>query len=375
MRAVVAHPPGANVRDVRQALLGAGFSCLAEDCVEWDELPPRVARGDADLLVMQTDSNAHANWDALREARQLTSAPAIAVGPQEPNAMNTAQQSGVEQYIDAKSLPDGLDSALATMQTGGAIRPQRGTLCAVISAMPGCGGTTVALNLAGAMARQYPNEATLIELAREGSAVADWLELEVEHPAHEVFGRHAHLDASSLKAAFSPHALGLKLVMNCPDLGCNPKLDSASVKRLAVLSRVASRFTVFAVDEPASEPGVAALRAADVVLMVVRGDVPSVKRARRLLVALPGMGVSTSRVRIVLNRDGQAGQLSTAQIESGLGQAIQHRIPDDPARVNRAMNYGELVVGSWGARISRSFRALAKDLAGVPSENSWWHFA
>ena len=83
MRAVVAHPPGANVRDVRQALLGAGFSCLAEDCVEWDELPPRVARGDADLLVMQTDSNAHANWDALREARQLTSAPAIAARPRD----------------------------------------------------------------------------------------------------------------------------------------------------------------------------------------------------------------------------------------------------------------------------------------------------
>ena len=289
--------------------------------------------------------------------------------------MNTAQQSGVEQYIDAKTLPDSLDSALATLQTGGAIRPQRGTLCAVISALPGCGGTTVALNLAGAMARQYPNEAALIEVASEGSAVADWLGLEVEHPAHEVFGRHQHLDASSLNAAFTPHALGLKLLMNCPELGRNPKLDSGAAKRLAVLARVASRFTVFDVEQPESEAGTTALRAADVVLLVIRGDVPSVKRARRLLVALPGMGVSTSRVRVVLNRDGQAGQLSTSQIESGLGQAVQHRIPDDPARVNRAMNYGELVVGSWGARIARSFRAMAKELAGVRSENSWWPFA
>jgi pilus assembly protein CpaE len=375
MRAVVAHPPGANVRDVRQALLGAGFRCLAEDCVEWDELPPRVARGDADLLVMQTDSNAHANWEALREARQLTSAPVIAVGPQEPAAINTAQQSGVEQYIDAKSLPDGLDSALANLQTGGAIRPQRGTVCAVISALPGCGATTVALNLAGAMARQYPNEAALIELAHDGSAVADWLGLEVEHPAHEVFGRHQHLDASSLNAAFAPHALGLKLVMNCPELGRNPSLDAGAVKRMAVLSRVASRFTVFDVERPESEAGTTAMRAADVILLVIRGDVPSVKRARRLLVALPSMGVNTSRVRVVLNRDGQAGQLSTSQIESGLGQPVQHRIPDDPARVNRAMNYGELVVGSWGARIARSFRALAKELTGVRSENSWWPFA
>ena len=114
---------------------------------------------------------------------------------------------------------------------------------------------------------------------------------------------------------------------------------------------------------------------ADVVLLVIRGDVPSVKRARRLLVALPGMGVSANRVHVVLNRDGQAGQLSLSQIESGLGQSVQHRIPDDPSRVNRAMNYGELVVASWGARISRSFKALAQELTGVRSENSWWPFA
>jgi pilus assembly protein CpaE len=374
MRAVVAHPPGASVRDLRQALLGAGFSCLAEDCVEWDELPPRVARGDADLLVVQTDSNAHANWEALREARQLTSAPAIAVGPSQPDAINTAQQVGVMQYIDNASLPNGLDSALATMQTAGSIRPQRGTVCAVVAAMPGCGGTTVALNLAGAMGRQFPHEAALIEMSRQGSALADWLGLELEHPAHEVFGRHHRLDAGSLKAAFLPHALGVNLVLNSPDVGRNPKLEPAAVKRLAVLARVAARFSVFAVDDPESEAGLTALRAADVVLLVLRGDVPSVKRARRLLVALPGMGVSASRVRVLLNRDGQAGQLSTAQIESGLGQPVNYRIPDDPARVNQAMNYGQFVVESWGSRIARSFRGLANDLAGVPSTTSWWPF-
>jgi pilus assembly protein CpaE len=358
---------------LRQALQGAGFHCLAEDCVEWDELPPRVARGDADLLVVQTDANAKANWDALREARQLTSAPAIAVGPSEPDAIHTARESGVVQYIDTKSLPEGLDSALASMQNGGAIPAQRGTVIAVAAAMPGCGRTTVALNLAGMLGRTHPREVALIEIVREGTPVADWLGIEPEHPAHEVFGRHQHLDAGSLKGAFTKHENGFDLIVNSPEMGRNPAYDVAAVKRMAVLSRVASRYTVFLVDDADSEAGAQALRTADVVLLVVRGDVPAVKSSRRLLVAMPGLGVNASRVRVVLNRDGQPGQLSGSQIESGLGRPVQYRIPDDPARVNRAMNFGTLAIDG-ASRIARGFRALARDLAGETTRDSWWPF-
>jgi pilus assembly protein CpaE len=374
MKAVVAHPPGANVRDLRQALLGAGFSCLLEDCVEWDELPPRVARGDADLLVMQTDSNADANWNVLQEARQLTSAPTIAVGPNQPEAISRAQRSGAVQYIDAQNLSNGLDSALATMQTGGSIRAQRGSVFAVIAPTPGSGRTTVALNLAAALAKDHPHDVALFEMSREGSPLADWLGVEPENPAHEVFGRHQRLDAASLKAAYAKHAGGLNLLLNCPETGGNAKLEPAAIKRMAVLARVAGKFTVFAVDAPESEAGASALRESDLVLMVIRGDVPSVKRGRRLLVALPRLGVNADRVRVVLNRDGQPGQLSAAQIESGLGKPVHYRIPDDTNRVNRAMNYGELLVESWGTRIARGFRTLANDLMGVAEKARPWPF-
>jgi hypothetical protein len=111
MRAVVAHPPGANVRELRQALLGAGYRCLAEDCVEWDELAPRVARGDADLLVVQTDQNSQANWAALREAMQMSSASAIAVGAAQADAQSSARESGVTAFVNADNISDGLDEA------------------------------------------------------------------------------------------------------------------------------------------------------------------------------------------------------------------------------------------------------------------------
>lgn len=373
MRAVVAHPPGANVRELRQALLGAGFRCLAEDCVEWDELPPRVARGDADLLVVQTDRNSQANWAALREAVQMSGASAIAVGAQgnDPSAL----ESGVTAFVNSENLTDGLDQALTSVQPARTVHTPPGKLIAVTSPLPGCGCTTVALNLAGALAKDHPQEAAFIELSPLGSAAADWLGLVPDHTVETLLDRHHRLDAASLKAIFNRHAQGLNLLVNSPDAESSPKLDPAAIKRLSVLARVASQFTVLAVERPESDAGLAALRTADVILLVTRGDVPAVKRTRRLLGGLTAAGISADRVRIVLNRDGQAGQLSAAQLESGLGRPIQHRIPDDTARVNRAKNFGQLVVEKGGSRLARSFQKLATELAGSTKGGTWWPFS
>jgi Flp pilus assembly CpaE family ATPase len=130
-----------------------------------------------------------------------------------------------------------------------------------------------------------------------------------------------------------------------------------------------------AVDGPESEAGLAALRSADMVLVVVRGDVPAVKRARRLISGLTAAGLRSEALRVVLNRDGQAGQLSLSQIESAVGRPVQHRIPEDPGRVNRAMNFGQLAVENRGSRLARAFYKMAAELAGGPTEQKWWPFS
>jgi pilus assembly protein CpaE len=360
---------------LRQALLGAGFSCLAEDCVEWNELAPRIARGATDLLVMQTDQQAHANWAVLSEALQIVEVPAIAVGPNHPEGISLARNSGVVKYVDQQDLPGSLDNALDGLHTKGAIKAKRGQVIAVAAPLAGCGCTTVAVNLAGALAQKFSGEEAFIEIAAQGSPVADWLGFTPDHPADELFARYHRLDSPSLKAMFTRHPQGLQLLINSPEVGGNPKLDAPSIKRLSVLTRMAALHTVLSVQRPESELGLAALRAADQILLVIRGDVPAIKRSRRLLTNLLDAGFPGDSIRCVLNRDGQAGQLTAAQIEAGLGRAVAHRIPEDVARVNRAMNFGQLLTEYSGTRIARSFRRMADDLTGLKKPASaWWRF-
>jgi pilus assembly protein CpaE len=301
--------------------------------------------------------------------------PAIAVGPNRPEGITSARHSGAVVYVDQQELPQSLDTALDGLHSKNAIRTKRGQVTAVVSPLAGCGCTTVAVNLAAALAQIFPEDVAFLEIAVEGSPVADWLGLTPDHPADELFGRYHRLDAPSLKAILTRHPQGMQLAINSPDVGGNPKLEPAAVKRLGVLTRMAAQHTVLAVQRPESEIGIAALKAADEVLLVVRGDVPAVKRGRRLQSNLVRAGIPASSLHFVLNREGQPGQLTTAQIEAGLGQAVELTIPDDPARVNRAMNFGQLLTEFNGTRIARSFRRLADAVTGVEQpKSSWWFF-
>jgi len=375
MRVVIAHPPGSNVQDLRQALHGAGLNCINADCVQWDDLPPRVAQIKADLLVVRTDDNAHANWAAVRESQQLTDAPIIAVGPSSPEGVQTARQSGARDYINVTNLRIELDASLAGLQSEGMIRPNRGEIVSVIAAAPGSGGTTVALNLAAAFARVHPQMVTLLEVAPSGADLANLLGLSPDHSAEEVFGRYQRLDAPSLRGALDLHSSGIRVLANSPVRSVNAKLDGPAMIRLNILARVISRFAVLALDGELGPATVEAMRGSDVILVVVRPDIPAVKRTQSLLAGLDKEHIPRNHLKAIVNRWGQPGQLTIAQVEAALGIPVGHRISEDPGHVNRAANLGELLVqAAPQSRIAREFEELAADLGGGNVKRKWWKF-
>jgi Flp pilus assembly CpaE family ATPase len=76
------------------------------------------------------------------------------------------------------------------------------------------------------------------------------------------------------------------------------------------------------------------------------------------------MNVPRDRLWLVINRWGQKGQLPLKEIESALAMKAAALIPDDPAKVNRAVNEGKLLRQFGGlSRISRRFTRLASQLS------------
>jgi MinD-like ATPase involved in chromosome partitioning or flagellar assembly len=79
--------------------------------------------------------------------------------------------------------------------------------------------------------------------------------------------------------------------------------------------------------------------------------------------------VSLDRVRLIVNGYRQAKQLRLNEVESALGMKVLECVPNDPARVNQAVNKGiPVVLRSPRARFSKSIMDLAAAVNGHHGE-------
>ncbi|MCA9178202.1 MAG: hypothetical protein KDB14_27245 [Planctomycetales bacterium] len=363
MRGVLAHPPQLSAREFRQVLMGSGLDCDSEDIVPWEALPTRLGQQNTDVVVAVMSGANDSDWAMIEQGKQLTSAPLVVVGPTADQAIHRrARGVGASGVIDLPQLRQGLDDFVA--QVSKQLGHERGKVISVFAPMAGSGATTVAANLAAAIAYLRPEEDTgLIELAREFGDLAMMLDIEPSHAAEDVCQRWRVLDPISLRGSLQPHRSGLRALVNSPERAVNDHLHVNSVRRLAVLSRVATHYAVLALDNRVGECEIEALKLSDHVLLVVRPDVPSVKRAHWALTQATEAGVPGDRFILVVNRASQRGRLSRRDIESALNLPIQHRIPDDPGAITRATNRGQLVRERSPLRsITRRFATLARDV-------------
>ena len=154
------------------------------------------------------------------------------------------------------------------------------------------------------------------------------------------------------------HSSGIRVLANSPVLAVNAKLDGPAMIRLNILARVISRFAVLALDGELTPATVEAMRGSDVILVVVRPDIPAVKRTQSLLAALEKEHIPHNHLKAIVNRWGQPEQLNIGQVEAALGLPVGHRISEDPGHVNRA----RILENCWARRLpDRASRGNSKN--------------
>jgi pilus assembly protein CpaE len=160
-------------------------------------------------------------------------------------------------------------------------------------------------------------------------------------------------------------------------------VTASGVQKSLALAREAFPFTVADLEDCYHEEQVVVLRQADHVLLIFRLDFTSLRSTRRILDYLGQAGIA-DRVRLVINRYGQAKELPLSEAEEALGRKIAHVVPDDPKTINSANNAGEpAVFRTPSAKVAQSIVQLAASLVNpdadrpsvvrqaVKSANSW----
>ncbi len=337
----------------------------------------RIAGGDVDLVLLDVSGGAEPGsrgldgFLKLRHAAPDTPIVVLCSAPDEGLALK-AMRAGAADYVVKEASGDGMGRAIRTavqLSVHTALSSSTGKVIALVGAKGGAGVTTVALNVAAALALQR-NKVTLVEMHASFGALSAYF-----RPS-KIAGNLWHL--LELAAAGPSGAQGC--LWPCDQLAglsvlfgpqsadeCRPIL---AARVPAVLQALAANADYVVVDLQASlsEANRTVIENASMLALVVERDPVSVQLAAQMRLAVESWGAPAPAGTIVVSRAPLRFPMSLAEIDSRLGIPALGVVPAEPDLCQSAQNNGTpLVMSVPESQIAGSLVSLAGRLgAGRP---------
>ena len=282
----------------------------------------------------------------------------------DPGVMLQGMRAGVNEVITEPLSQSDFDAAI-TRLLGQRTQPAAGPVFAFVGAKGGVGTTTTAVSVATTLAKLSTPGALLIDLHLAYGDAAVFLGANARFSVLDALENLHRLDAQFLKSLVISTPSGLDLLASSD----RPATRLLDLRRLSsVIQLAASQYAFTVLDVPRSD--LAVLDNLDTVanlVVVANQELATVRNAGRMSAALrlryPSMKVTT-----VINRIDGKSEINQRDVERAVGGTIAHQFPSDYRRALTAMHKGRPLALDNHNQLSASFKALARELAGVAEE-------
>lgn len=321
----------------------------------------------------------------IRAVPELAELPVLAISPTDHvedriRLLEAGADDVMARPIDERELDARVEALDLRFRRAKELRPstvvsstRRGgrRLIVVFSPKGGAGTTTVALNLALAIASREPRQVSIVDLAQGVGNVSTHLNAKSRLGIQDLARDSLALgDAEAVRSYLGTHDR-LLVMAGSPAPGMPDLVSRENVG--PILDTVMSATPTVVVDAGSllDDRTIAALELADNVVLVVTPDFPALKSVHAVLEYLHDNGSDMSDPMIVVNEIFARQMLTPGDIEGALGKRVAARIPHDPMLFQRAVNEGSPVYAS--ARSSppgQRFDELAAVLVGDDAPGS-----
>src|SRR4051794_19302231 len=281
-----------------------------------------AAMPEALLVDVRRDRSILAQVGAIKR-RFPSMGIAIVAKTLDPELMLESMRAGVTEAICEPLTAAAIQVAIGRVAIQQAV-PVQSRLYAVVGAKGGVGATTIAVNLAAALARVF-DDALLIDLNSAAGDAAVFLGVEPRFTVAEALENTHRLDEAFLRSLVVRSRAGLDL------LGSSPRIapGSTDAGRLrALLDFLTRYYHAVVLDVPRLDASLLdSLESATAVLVVVNHELPTLRSAHRLVSSLRQR--YGDRVGVVVNRSDKNSEIGTDDIEKTIGVKIRHVFPND----------------------------------------------
>jgi pilus assembly protein CpaE len=279
-----------------------------------------------------------------------------------------ALEAGANEFLPKTATPDELVSKVENLLASEVSVPRAeaasGQAIALFSLRGGVGVSSLAINLAAALARQPNQKVALLDLCFLSSSVRLMLNVRPKLSLAELSREDATISLDSLEKYMVAHSSGVKVLPVALSLARVAPIPAKTVER--VLAVLKSGFNYIIVDTLSSldDMTLAALIHSDQILLVLIPEVASIQATTVTLQAFRSLGLSEEAVVPIVNHTFAKGGLSLGTIQSALKRPIKAVIPHEPELLIQAINSGTpLVLSQPSSAMATAIQKLTSVLS------------
>jgi len=325
---------------------------------------PAASQPDVVILDVR-ESNTLPPTLATLKRQHPTTGVVIVAARMDPALMLEAMRAGVSEWL---AEPLNVQELAAAIERVTSIRPAtvQGQVFAFIGAKGGVGTTTIAVNVATALAQAVDDERTLLmDLHLSYGDAAVFLGAEPRFSVADAMENTHRLDEAFFQSVVvQSKSTGVSLLASA-----ERAVGAVDLRRISTLLHfAASHYKYTFLDVPRSEAAALdALEGVASILIVANQELATVRNAGRIAATLR-QRYGKERVKIVVSRFDKQAEIGTEDVERVVGSPVKYTIPSDYRTALNALNKGRPVALDKDNKLTPAFQSMAFDLAGIRVE-------
>lgn len=217
-----------------------------------------------------------------------------------------------------------------------------GKIVAFISCKGGCGSTFLAANTAHLIADTFNRRCVLVDLDLQYGDASYYMSQDgVKNNISDLTQQIERLDAQLLNSCMHSISPRLNLLAAPDEAGVALAITASQLEQVLTLAKRMHEFVLLDLDSTIDAVTLKALDMADVVYVAMECNLPVVRNAKRLVKLFRSLGYGDDKLRLLVNKYQEDGQLDVKSIEQAVGIKVHHTIPNQFAAVTEAFNLGK----------------------------------
>lgn len=300
------------------------------DLDQWLRTRPQL-----NVLLLSEDNSKNLLFQAMRAGvREVLPLP---MAPQ-------AMADSLKRWTDRLALHPG-QAALTTTGSTTPNAPVSRTparLVAFMGCKGGNGTSFLAANMAYIMATEFDRQCAFVDLDLQSGDASFYLASgankntlsdltrQIDRLDEQLLTSCLHAITPRLNLLAAPHSLDKAIPISAQD-----------IEKVLTLVRRQHEHVVVDLPRTLNALSLKVLDLADVVYIVMQNHTPDVRDAQRLVNNLQSLGLSDSKIRLLINRYEPGGWVSLSELEKAVGLKAHQTIPSNPQWVGEAVHTGQ----------------------------------